>query len=293
MEFRVLRYFLVVAQEESITRASEVLHITQPTLSRQLAQLEEEYGVQLFLRGKRKITLTEEGMLLRRRAEEILELVEITEKELSEQDDLIDGKILIGSGELSASKIFPKLFKEFGKKYPKVKYDLYTGNADQIKERIDKGLLDIGLLLEPVNIEKYDFIRLDILERWGVLMGPDDPLTSKAYVTVDDLKSLPLIMVNRSMVQNEISNWFGDSFENLNIVASHNMSSNAAKLVEYGIGYAIVIEGSVSIYSEDKICYRPLFPELKNTSVLAWKKNQMFTPTVARFLQFVKTYLEK
>jgi len=291
MEIRVLRYFLTVVREETITNASEILHITQPTLSRQLAQLEEQLGVQLFIRGKRKITLTDEGMLLRRRAEEIVELADETEKELSKQEQLISGEISIGCGELSASSILPKLFESFSQKYPHVRYDLYTGNADQIKERMDKGLIDIGLLLEPVNIENYDFIRLNLKERWVVLMRPDQPLAQKDSLTVKDIYSLPLIMSKRRSVQNEISSWFGDYFDKLNIIATHNMIANSAILVESGLGYALTLEGAVSLYNKDKVCYRPLNPELIATSVLAWKKHQTISLATTKFINHAKCLL--
>ncbi|HIR27298.1 MAG TPA: LysR family transcriptional regulator, partial [Candidatus Choladousia intestinigallinarum] len=159
MELRVLQYFLTVAQEEGINRAADVLHITQPTLSRQLSQLEEEVGVKLFHRGARKITLTNEGILLKRRAEEILALVDKTEKELVEQEQLVDGKIVIGSGEVAAVQALPPIIRSFREKYPLVTYDIFTANADVVKEQMEKGLIDIGILLEPVDMEKFDFIR--------------------------------------------------------------------------------------------------------------------------------------
>lgn len=292
MEIRVLNYFLVVAREENITRASEVLYITQPTLSRQLTQLEEEVGIQLMIRGKRKITLTEAGILLRRRAEEIMELVDKTEKELQEQEKLVGGEVSIGSGEMEGTKIFPELFKNFKEKYPRVKYELYTGNADQIKEKIDQGLLDFGLLLEPVNIEKYDFIRLSIKERWVVLMPPNDPLAKKEYIVPEDLCNSSIIIVKRASVHNELANWFGKYYENLSIFATHNMSNNAAVLVEQGLGYAFVLEGSVSFYDKNKICYRPLCPDISMNSVIVWKKNQIFSHTSRKFLEHVKQFLE-
>lgn len=292
MELRLLKYFLIVAREENITKAAEVLHITQPTLSRQLAQMEEELGVQLLVRGKRKITLTEEGMLLRRRADEMIQLLNKTEKELKEQENMIDGVIQIGSGELASSKIIPEVFSKFKEKYPKVTLDVYTGNADQIKERMDHGLLDIGLLLEPVNIEKYDFIRLPMKERWVMIMPKDDPLTQKDDISVDDIKGKPIIVTHRSAVKNEVENWFGDVFKEMDIVATHNLSANSAHLVEKGIGYAIVLEGSVSFYDPAFVVSRPLNPVLESTSVLVWKKNQLFSPTVQKFLNFTKNYLK-
>ena len=176
MEIRVLRYFLTVVREESITRAADVLHITQPTLSRQLAQMEEEMGVKLFDRGTRKIALTNEGLLLRRRAEEILELVDKTEKELTEQDELVEGTVSVGCGDLAAVQLLPELFRAFHKRYPRVTFDLCTATADHVKDQMERGLTDLGLLLEPVDMGKYDFIRLNGRERWVAVMHPDSPL---------------------------------------------------------------------------------------------------------------------
>lgn len=197
MEIRVLRYFLAVVREESITKAAEALHITQPTLSRQLSQMEDEVGVRLFDRGTCKITLTNEGILLRRRAEEILQLVDTTERELVEQDEQVEGKISIGCGEIAAVRMLPELIRTFREKYTRVSFDIFTATADLVKEQMDKGLLDIGLLLEPVDMEKYDFIRLDMKENWVVLMRPDNPLAEKKYVTAEDLLPLPLILPRR------------------------------------------------------------------------------------------------
>ena len=201
MEIRVLRYFLTVVREESITRAAEVLHITQPTLSRQLAQMEEQMGVKLFVRGTRKITLTNEGVLLRRRAEEILELVDKTEKELTEQEGEVEGVVAIGCGDVKSVQKLPELIRTFHDKYPLVTFDLYTSTADYIKERMDHGLTDIGLLLEPVDLGKYDFIRLAVEEKCVVSMHPDAPLAAKEYITPEDLVGVPLIMPRRLSVQ--------------------------------------------------------------------------------------------
>ena len=188
METRVLRYFLAVAREESITKAAEVLHITQPTLSRQIAQMEDDLGVKLFVRGTRKIVLTNEGLLLRRRAEEILELVDKTEKELTEQDETVEGTVSVGCGDLAAVQILPRLFESFHARYPAVSFDLYTGTADHIKDRMDRGLTDIGLLLEPISMERYEFVRLRQREQWVVVMHPDSPLAALEKITPKDLK---------------------------------------------------------------------------------------------------------
>ena len=292
MDIRVLKYFLAVVREENITKAAEVLHVTQPTLSRQLSKMEEDLGVQLFLRGKKGITLTDEGLLLRRRAEEIVELADKVERELIAHEEMIDGEISIGSGELASVQLLPELFKSFKERYPKVRFDLYTGNADQIKQRLDNGLTDMGILLEPVEIEKYDFIRFSIPERWVVVMRSDDPIAQKNAVTIDDLVSLPLIFVKRQSIRNELESWFRGHIDELNIAATSNMSTNAAILVERGFGYALVIEGSLPFLDTTKVCYRPLSPERTTTSVIAWKKNQPLSPAVRKFLEHLHNNLE-
>ena len=291
MEIRVLRYFLTVVREESITKAAEVLHITQPTLSRQLSQMEEEVGVKLFNRGTRRITLTNEGILLRRRAEEILQLVDKTEKELIEQDEQVEGKISIGCGEIAAVQVLPKLIKTFRKKYPQVTFDIFTATADLVKEQMDKGLLDIGLLLEPVDMEKYDFIRLAVKEKWVVLMRPDSPLAEKETVTAKDLSELPLILPRRMNVQSELASWFGDYYDSLNVVFTSNLSTNSAVMVNNGLAYSLVIEGAVPFWDQSQITYRPIFPPLTATSVLAWKRGQPFSLAATKFIEHMKCLL--
>lgn len=291
MDIRVLRYFLTVVREESITRAAEVLHITQPTLSRQLAQLEDSLGVLLFHRGTRKITLTNEGMLLRRRAEEILELLDKTEKELAFQEEMLEGCISVGCGELAAVHVLSELFRSFSKKYTRVTYDLFTATADQVKERMGSGLIDIGLLLEPIDMDRYDHIRLGVREQWGVLMRPDDPLAEKESVTAKDLAGLPIIMASRSHVQNELSNWFGGYLKDLDIRFKSNLSTNGAVMVQEGLGYSLVVEGLVdSLWDKEKICFRPLYPELSATTVLAWKRQQPFSRAAEKFIEHARCF---
>ena len=291
MEIRVLRYFLTVVREESITKASEVLHITQPTLSRQLSQMEEEIGVKLFDRGSRKIKLTNEGILLRRRAEEILQLVDKTEKELVEQEEQVEGKISIGCGETASVQILPKLFDSFHKKYPRVTFDIFTATADLVKEQMDKGLLDIGLLLEPIDMEKYDFIRLNVKEKWVVLMCSDDSLTQKESVTAKDLAALPLILPRRMNVKSELASWFGNYYEKLNVVFTSNLNTNGAIMVSNGLAYSLVIEGAMSFWDKSKVTYRPLYPELTSTSVLAWKRSQPFSIAATKFIEHIQCFL--
>lgn len=291
MEIRVLKYFLTVVREGGINRAAEVLHITQPTLSRQLSQLEEEVGVKLFHRGARRITLTNEGILLRRRAEEILDLVDRTERELVEQEELVEGRIVIGCGELAAVQILPEAIEVFHKKYPLVSYDIFTASADLVKEQMEKGLIDMGVLLEPIDMEKFDFIRLVGKERWVVLMRPDDPLADKEAVSAKDLENLPLILPRRTNVQNELSNWLGDSFQSAKVLFTSNLSTNGALMVQKGLAYSIAIEGSVPFWNKEKIAYRPLCPELKANSVLAWKKQQPFSLAASKFIEHLKCFL--
>lgn len=291
MEIRVLRYFLTVVREQSITKASEVLHITQPTLSRQLAQMEDEVGVKLFNRGTRKITLTNEGILLRRRAEEILHLIDKTEKELIEQEEQVEGKITIGCGEIASVQLLPDLFESFHEKYPRVTFDLYTATADHVKDQMDRGLIDIGLLLEPIDIEKYDFIRLNMKERWVVLMRPDSPLAQREFVTAKDLSALPLILPRRLQVQSELASWFGDYYEKLNVLFTSNLSGNASVMVNRGLAYSIAIEGLNPFLNQSKITYRPLYPDLTATSVLAWKRGQPFSLATTKFIEHIKCLL--
>lgn len=291
MEIRVLLYFLAVVREESITKAAELLHITQPTLSRQIAQMEEEMGVKLFDRGTRKIVLTNEGLLLRRRAEEILELVDKTERELSAQDEMVEGTVSVGCGDLAAVQLLPELIRSFHERYPAVTFDLYTATADHIKDRMDRGLTDVGLLLEPINMEKYDYIRLNQREQWVVVMHPDSPLANLKRITPKDLKGVALILPRRLNVRSELARWFGADFDKLNILLTSNLPSNSSIMVHHKLAYSIVVKGSISFWDKEKITYRPLSPELEATSVMAWKRHQPFALAAEKFIGYCKSTL--
>lgn len=291
MELRVLRYFLAVVREENITRAADMLHITQPTLSRQLSMLEEELGVKLMERGARKITLTSEGMLLRRRAEELVTLADKTEQEFTSQSETLEGRISIGSGEIAAVSALARCCEAFHEKYPLVAFDLLTANADVVKEQMDKGLLDVGLLLEPIDMDKYDYIRMEEREEWGVLMRPDDPLAAQSSLTAAELATLPLIMPRRLSVQSELANWFGSEYPRLDVRCTSNLSTNAAVMVRQGIGYALVIRGSLPFCDEQEIVFRPLSPKLGASSVLAWRRQQPFSLVATKFISFTKCFL--
>ncbi|MGN0266790.1 MAG: LysR family transcriptional regulator [Lachnospiraceae bacterium] len=285
MEIRVLRYFLMVAREENITRAAELLHVTQPTLSRQLMQLEEELGVKLFQRSNHSIRLTEDGMLLRKRAQDIVSLADKTENEFHHKEDNLAGEIAIGSGESRNVQSLAKIISLFQKKYPGVRYDFYTANADDIKERLDRGLLDIGLLMEPVDISKYNFVRLEKRERWGVLVRQDSELAQKDTVTPADLIYIPLIMVKRALVQNELANWFGDYYDQIHVVATYNLINNAAVMVENGIGAALCIKLENAF---GNLRFIPLSSAIDTGAVLVWRKNQLTSRAAHQFIEFVK-----
>ena len=228
-------------------------------------------------------------MLLRRRAEELVALADKTEQEFSELNggDDISGVISIGSGEISAVSALAKMIKEFTAKYPNISFNFYSGNADNTKDQIDKGLMDFGLLLEPVEIDKYDFIRMPVREHWVAVIPKNSPLAEKDSVTPQDLKDKPLILPSRDKVKSELANWFGASYDKLNVFSSNNLINNAAMLVEQGLGYALSVQGAVSMYGSDKVCVKRLYPDLISTSVIAWKKHQPMGSAAAKFLSHI------
>lgn len=291
IETRLLYYFLTVARECNITNAARTLHITQPTLSRQMALLEEEVGAKLFIRDSRPLSLTDEGLLLCRRAEEILELLEKTQAEICIHEEQIEGTISVGCGEIASVKLLTEMMAEFSRKYPRVKFDVYTANADQIKHRMDNGLTDIGLLLEPVDMERYEYIRLPVKERWVAVMPSGVPLARHEYVTAKELADIPVIMPSRQKVHDEVASWFGNYYEKLSIIGATNFSTNSALMVQAGMGYALIIEGGLPFLEDSNVCMRPLYPELAATSVLAWKREQPFGAAVSHFLEYIKCFL--
>lgn len=290
MELRVLQYFLVVARKENITKAAALLHITQPTLSRQLMQMEDELGVKLFRRGKHNILLTEEGMLLRRRAQEIVDLAEKTAKELKHEEEAVSGEISIGCGETQNMKPLSKMMASFQQKYPDVNFNIYTAIADDVKERLENGILDMGLLLEPVEISRYHYVKMPLKEKWHVLMRRDSQLAGEQRVMPQDLAGIPLIIAKRQSVRNVLENWFGYDKEKLHVISTCNLSHyNQSIMVESGIGMALVMEFSCN---QDTLCLRPLEPALESGCVLVWKKNQALSPAMLRFIEHAKEYLE-
>lgn len=293
MEIRVLRYFITIAREGTVSRAADALHITQPTLSRQLMQLEEELGVALFERGKHRLTLTNEGLLLKRRAKEILALVDKAETELGQGDEFVTGHIDITCGEIGAVWLLAELIKSFKENYPQITYSIYTCNADTSKERLDSGMADLALLLEPVDMERYDFVRLPIKEHWGVLMRADDVLSQKVSIAPEDLIGKNIIAPWRSKVRQELRSWFGEYVSNMNPPMLSNMSTNASIMVYNGLGYAFCMAGGRPFLDNSKIICKPLDPPLTASAALAWKSHQTNSVTVSKFITFVREYISK
>ena len=285
MELRVLKYFLAVAREENITKAAALLHLTQPTLSRQLMQLEEELRVQLFRRSRYHIELTEDGMLLRRRAQELVDLAEKTTREFTMRETELMGEIAIGAGETRSMSFLSRAMVSFRERYPKVTFRIFSATADDVKERLDTGLLDMGLLTEPVDVGRYAFCRMKERDRWGVLVRLDSPLAGLDSVTPDDLEQVPLIISGRERVQRELANWFGDRWERLQIAASFNLILNAANMERYGVGTALSFDLN---FSFDDLRFIPLSPTMDTGTVLVWKKDLVLTPVVEAFHQHIK-----
>ena len=291
MEYRILKYFLTVAREENITRAADILHISQPALSRQMMQLEEELGAQLFVRGRHSTTLTEDGMLLRRRAQEIVELTEKTEREFLTGKEEIGGTISIGSGEGAVMRFLAGVMREFSELYPDVRFDLYSNNADHVKERLERGTLDIGVIIGNSDLSKYETIPLPVKERWGAIVPAKCPLSKKEYITREDLAGHRVFVSKQSAWQG-VTNWFGEYYDQMEIYATYNLLYNAAVLVDSEIGAALCIEGAVSLYNSPNVIFKPFYPELTVGNTLIYKAQPM-TRTVSKFIEFIRENLDE
>lgn len=292
MELRVLRYFLMLAREGSYTAAASSLHVTQPTLSRQIRDLEEELGQKLIVRGSHSVKLTPEGMLLRKRAEEIISMVDKTEAEFSAMEEIIAGTIYIGGGETKGIAPVARILKAMQADYPGIRCHLYSGNAADVTERLDKGLLDFGILIGPADLSKYDYVDLPDKDIWGVVMRKDSPLAGKERVKPGDLVGLPLICSRQAMEQtsslNEYVEWFGKDYEKLNVVTTFNLFYNAAIMVDAGIGYALTIDRLANTSELSTLCFRPLEPRLESRLNIVWKKYQVFSSAAQLFLETIQ-----
>ena len=290
MELRLLRYFLTIAREQSFTKAAEQLHITQPTLSRQMAAFEEDLGITLFIRNGKKISLTDEGILLKRRALEILNLEERTLEELKGKEEVVGGTITIGCGEFAAVETLAKICKTYKEKYPLVQIVLHTATADAVYEMMNKGLVDIALFLEPVDTEGLDYIRITDCDHWCVGMRPDDPLAEKEFIKKEDLIGKPLILPERLNVQSELANWFGNDYSKLQIAFTSNLGTNAGVMAVNGLGYPISIEGAVKYWREDVLVQRRISPEITTNTVIAWRRNIPYSLAVSKMIEEINVF---
>lgn len=293
MEIRVLQYFLTIAREESISKAAEVLHITQPTLSRQMKELEDEFNKQLFIRGSRKITLTEDGILLKQYAQEIISLVDKANRDLLKKDNELAGDIYIGSGESSAIRFVMQVIAKMQSKYPKICFHLFSGNAQDVADKLDSGLLDFGIFFDPVNLTKFDYFTLPFKETMGLLMKKDDELASYNVITPELLKNKPIIASNQDIVKNEIAGWIGGNERKLDIKVTYNLINNAALLVEEGGGYALTFKDLIRVDENSPLCFKALWPQMDVGIHIAWKKYHVFSKQAETFLELMKDEVEK
>lgn len=279
MEIRVLRYFLEVAREGNITKSAAYLHISQPTLSRQLKELEEELGKKLFVRSNYSVKLTEEGMLLRKRAEDILDMVDKTTEEFRALDEINGGDIHIGCAESDGIKYVARAAKNLRKRYPNIRYHIYSSGTDAVNERLDRGLLDFAVIVQEVDLSRYNYLRLPVQDIWGVLMRKDDPLSKGTHPNQRPARLAADLLTSRTA--EEMVKWFGDELEKLSIVATYDLLYNASILTREGLGYAIGFKDLAYTGADSELCVRPLKPALASPMYLIWKKYQVFTPVAS------------
>ena len=292
MEIRVLKYFLMIAREESITGAAERLHITQPTLSRQIAQLEEEVGVKLLDRSARRVALTPAGLLLRRRAEEMVSLLDKTERELSESEGKLEGVLNVAGGDLGATADFVRLLKEFREIHPLVDIDYFSGISTDITERMDQGLTDVGLLVNSYNFEKYEYLPIGKPRRNGIFLSASDPLAKKEYITPKDLEGKTIFLTGRKRLNSEFCTWAGESYKKYDLGINVSLPNNKVVMLREGMGCFMASEGVLSSLDEKQICWRPMRPETEIHTFLAWRRSQPFSRVATEFIRFIKEKLK-
>lgn len=288
MELRVLRYFLTIAREGSITNAANALHVTQPTLSRQIRDLEEELGQPLFVRNSHSVTLTPEGMLLRKRAEEIIDLVQKTEQEFAQTEEQLSGEVYIGAGETMGVHYLTRAAHRLQEQYPQVHFHISSGDATDVREELDKGLIDFGLLFAPVDMTRYNVIPLSYRDTWGVLMRQDSPLATKETVSFADLVGKPLILSRQVLKSNRLQEWFGEAAGQLQINGTYSLVYNGSLMVEDGMGYAICLDNIINVSGSSSLCFRPLAPRQEAGMCIVWKKYQIFSRAAERFLEVLR-----
>ena len=286
MELRVLKYFLEAARDGNITKAAARLHITQPTLTRQLHQLEDELGVKLYNRGSYNIRLTPEGILLKKRAQEIIDLEEKVKNEFAAANDEISGVVYIGAGESAGMAFIGKILKNLINKYPKVKYRMISEDREGVSWKLDRGLIDFGVFVGKANLDKYNYIVLPDSDRWGVLVLKDDALAAKGFAEAEDLLGRPLLASHQAVSEGEFEEWLGYSEANLNIVGTHNLIYNASVMLRERLGILLTIDGIIDTEFEgSELKFLPLRPEIKARLALAWKKDAVFSQAAAKFLE--------
>lgn len=288
MEIRVLKYFVAVAEEGNITNAARLLNITQPTLSRQIKDLEDELGVELFSRGSKQIILTEDGVLLQQRAMEIIELADKTTSEFKEQKENIGGIVSIGAVESTATPFIMDIMKEFSGLYPNVQFCIYSGFVDDIKDKIDKGLVDLGLLVEPVEIAKYESLRLPYEDRMGIIVPKNHRFAEHKTVRVKEIISEPLIVPRRAMTGGEVKAMLDPYNNKTHIIAVYNILSNASYMVSNGAGIAIGLDGAMAMKNSQELTFVPFEPEKKAGNMVVWKKSHVFTTAATLLLKMIR-----
>ena len=286
MELRHLQYFLMIAREGTISSAAAALHVSQPSLSRQMQDLERELGVRLFDRGSRHVTLTEQGIRLRKRAEEIVDLVGRTEDEFRLSADTLAGEVRIGGGETPAMGLLADVMAEFVDTYPLVRFSLFSGNAENVSERLDTGRLDFGVFIGHTDLSRYEFLQLPASDRWGAFMREDDPLAANDVVTPVDLAPRSLILSEQA--NREMGSWFRRDLDDLDVVATYNLLYNAALLARRGIGVVVSLEGIVDKSEGSGLAFRPLEPTISADVFIAWKRYQSFSPAAEAFLGAIR-----
>lgn len=288
MELRVLQYFLAVTREQSISGAAESLHLSQPTLSRQLKDMEDELGKQLMIRGNRKITLTEEGMILRKRAEEILELVQKTEQEITISNDIVEGDIYIGAGESDAVSLIAKAARKLQSQYPDIHYHISSGDSTDIFESLDKGLIDFGLVFDTIDTSKYEYLKFPLKDTYGILMKKNAPLAKKEHIRPEDLWDKPLIFNRNTRDGGLLTTWLGKNLSEINVAATYNLLYNASLMVKEGLGYAFALDKIINTAGDSNLCFIPCKPQLNVEMHLIWKKYQIFPKAAGKFLDIIQ-----
>lgn len=289
MEIRVLRYFLAVAREGNITHAAQRLHISQPALSKQIKELEAELGKKLFTRSSFRVQLTEEGMLLRKRAEDILDMVDKTADEFKALNEITGGDIRIGCAESDGIKHLARRIKVLQESYPRIRVHLYSGDTDDLAERLDRGLLDFVVISQEVDPAKYNYLKLPAIDTWGVIMRKDSPLAAKEAVRMEELLNLPII-TSRQGIREDLPKWFTEKLDQLNIVATFNLAYNAGILAREGLGYVITFDKIINTGADSELCFRPLAPRLETPMYLIWKKYQIFSPVAELLLNEMRRH---